>query len=100
MGMDIIEIIFEFVACTITIIIPGVLLTFVFFNKSALDFIERVAYGFGLSVIAISSFTLLLGLFGIKLTFVLIVIELIVITSLASLVIVLKGLSRGKTKKS
>ncbi len=68
--------------------LPGLVLSFVFFNKKEIDFIERIALSFALSIAVVPLLIFYLNLLGMKINLVnsTLVIAFIIIGSLAAIV--------------
>lgn len=76
--------------------LPGLALSFVFFNKKEIDFIERIALSFALSIAVVPLLVFYLNLLGMKINLVnsTLVIAFIIIGSLAAIAFKRKKIKR------
>ena len=76
--------------------LPGLVLSFVFFNKKEIDFIERIALSFALSIAVVPLLVFYLNLLGMKINLVnsTLVIAFIIIGSLAAIAFERKKIKR------
>ncbi len=76
--------------------LPGLVLSYVFFNKKEIDIIERIALSFALSIAVVPLLVFYLNLLGMKINLVnsILVIAFIIIGSLAAIAFERKKIKR------
>lgn len=83
---EIFKVVFTVVGAIYVLFLPGLALSFVFFRRSAIDIIERIALSFALSIAVVPLLAFYLNILGIELTRLNVILEVL-------LVIVLSGLA-------
>lgn len=81
---------------TFILFLPGLMVSYLFFNKGKIDFVERIALSFALSIAIVPLIVFYMNLLGIPINKMSVIYQVLMVISIAGIGVFIKKLIWGK----
>ncbi|OGC50406.1 hypothetical protein A2716_04335 [candidate division WWE3 bacterium RIFCSPHIGHO2_01_FULL_40_23] len=95
--MEIINFLYILTSSVYILYLPGLMVSYVFFEKGKIDLIERIALSFALSISTVPLLVFYLNLLGVKITRVSVILDVLFIILVSAVVRFIKNGKNTKT---